>query len=270
MRIAIWKTGHEIADTVADAIREGIPNAEVLYTGSGYKSADAHIGYGILRGTADIFRRSTKDGKPWLHVDRGYFSPGHYDGYYRISLCGTQQTSELDLIEPDYEVFERCGIKWETPTPLRPDAHTLIVPPTGYVADFFSECDWLASTEYNDGSRQIIRLKSDIVPLAEHLTNCLRVITFNSTVALEALRRGIPVYSDPNHSLVGAFQKTLDTPLHLDIESRAKLFAVAGRLQLTLQQMRDGELWPLLQMLLKCSSVGTDVKQSPPMSAPTV
>lgn len=280
MKICVWKTGHEIADTIALAVKEGLgEQAKILHCSAGFKSADAHIGYGILRGTQDIFARCTQENIPFFNIDRGYFNPGHFEGYYRISLCGTQQTIGLDKIKPDYERFKQLRIKFQDPYRINGQAHTLIVPPTDYACDFFKvdkekSLIGLLDSEAVFKHPYIIRHKGDKTPLEHHLTNCLRVVTFNSSIGWEALRRGIPVYSDPNHSIIGAYQKMFDKPLHLDLLNIYKLFAVMSSLQFTLSEIKSGMLCPMLEKLLKIHqsqhiSDGTAVNQSVAMSLPT-
>lgn len=251
----ILRTGHIIADTVASALEEG------LY---GYNPTIGSVGYGILRGTAQSFRGCDKDKIPWFNIDRGYFKPGHYDGYYRVSMCGTQQTN-LRNFEPDYARLEALGISFPKPCSINSNPHTLIVPPTDAVSAFFN-IKWKTPI-YND-SAVIVREKGCLRPLQEDLNNCLRVVTFNSSIGWEALRQGIPVYSDPDHSIVGAYQKTLDKPLHLDYKERIKLFAIMAGLQLTLQEIRDGKICQLLEKLMSLSD-GTQENKSLPMSQPT-
>lgn len=254
MKIAIWKTGHPIADTVADALKMGMPNADTFYTGTGYKSADAHIGYGILRGMEAIIRGSAEKNVPCFILDRGYFSPSHYDGYYRISLCGTQQTIGLDRLEPDYERLDKLGIVFPDPYRINSEAHTLVIPPTDYVCSFFDLGRWEEYALDNFPNSKIrIRHKGGVRSLEEDLTNCLRVVTFNSSIGWEAIRRGIPVYSDQDHSIVGAYQKlrkTDDRPLHLDLKARRELFAIMSGLQMTLEEIRSGKICTLMEKLL--------------------
>lgn len=282
MKIAIWKTGHEIADTVADALKEGL-NGRIHYTdeikdierihrecdecGCLMCQYDIHIGYGILRGASEIFRLCDSVKKAWINVDRGYFQPGHYNGHYRLSLCGTQQTIGLDKLEPDYERFAKLGIEFPEPYRINADAHTLVIPPTDYAARFFGIDNWQIP-EFSD-SPCIIRKKGDVTPLGDHLTNCLRVVTFNSSIGWEALKRGIPVYSDPDHSIIGAYQKlrkTDDTSLHLDIKARRELFAIMSGLQMTLEEIRSGKICTLMEKLLSLfpsSLAGIPGNQSP-------
>lgn len=252
MKIAVWHTGHEIADTVALALKDGL-NADMFHTSQCNPSIineyDAHIGYGILRGTEVVFKESEKASLPWFNVDRGYFKASHYDGYYRISLRGTQQ-ADLEKVIADYS---RCQILLEQPQRINEQAHTLICPPTPYVAKFFgvNQHEWMTNLYNKFGNiKYVLRCKGEHIPVDEQLTNCLRVVTFNSSVGWEALRRGIPVYSDENHSIVGAYQKSIVKPLHLDYKSISELFAMMSSLQLTLAEIKSGELCNLLKMLL--------------------
>ncbi len=286
MRIAIWKTGHEIADAVADALKGGCYDKEVssiLYDGigdaditRGIEAHDVHIGYGILRGTGDIFRRCDSLNKPWFNLDRGYFGPGHYGGYYRISLCGTQQTTGLDKLEPDYESLDRLRIVFPDPYRINSEAHTLIVPPTDYVRSFFDLGRWEEYALDNFPNSKIrVRHKGGVRTLDDDLTNCLRVVTFNSSIGWEALRRGIPVYSDSNHSIIGAYQKlrkTDDRPLHLDLKARRELFAIMSGLQMTLEEIRSGKICTLMEKLLSLfpsSLAGIPGNQLPATLHPT-
>lgn len=274
MRIAVWKTGHEIADTVADAVAAGIPGAEVWHTGfiksdpfsfiKLLRRYDAHIGYGIKRGMDKVFRECDRQGLPWFNIDRGYFNPNHYDGYYRVSLCGTQQTIGLDKLESDGERFEALGIEIGQCQYYKD--YVLVIPPTDLVKEFFRLKDWGLPDSFQCQRGIIWRNKDDKIPLASHLGMCGRVLTFNSSVGWEALRLGIPVGSDEVHSIVGAWRKVIDKPLHLDIESRQKLFAIMGDLQMTLQEIRNGHLCTLLPKLLKLHNPSQSISAGIPVS----
>lgn len=262
MRIAVWKTGHEIADTVADAIAKGLTNATIYHTdkiknaqqihdrrnnkcGCVICSADVHIGYGILRGTAEVFRLCDIFKKLWFNIDRGYFKPFHFDGYYRISLCGTQQTLFLDKLETDCKRFDTLGISINDYEPTV-NGHILACPPTEHVVEFFGR----EIFEHVIHGPSRIRNKGCNRSLEEDFNNCRSVLTFNSSVGWEALRRGIQVNSDPIHSIVGSWQKMIDKPIHLDFNERHKLFGVMGDLQMTLEEIRNGHLCPLIEKMV--------------------
>lgn len=254
MKIAVWHTGHAISAVVADAIYRGLILNKLaceIRTLEGYNGgiitsdADVHICYGILRNADRLFRACDNAKKPWVHIDKGYWKPGHYDGYYRISLNGTQQTFWLDKIEPDYDRWNGLGIDIVSDARQRENYKPLVCPPTNYVTDFFDQ--WTTSF---DECEFYWRDKTSCVPLQNELDYCSRVVTFNSSVGWEALRQGIPVVSDPIHSIVGAFEKTLDGTQLLDLDNRRKLFAIMSKLQLTLEEIKAGKLWPLIQELL--------------------
>lgn len=258
MKICVWRTRHEIADTVANAINDGSQNRD-LYLDTDEilpDEADVHIGYGILRGMDNVFRVCQKAGKPFIHIDRGYWKPGHYDGYYRVSLNGTQQTFGFDKLEPDYERWDKLGIDV---LPRHVGEHrTLVCPPTQHVQDFFNR----TLNGVIPGDRSTIRPKGSEDPIDWKKYDLL--YTFNSSVGWEALRQGIEVVSDPTHSIVGAYQNLFDKPLHVDVEARRKLFAIMANLQLTLEEMRSGKLWMLVEKLVNLytsTSAGIVVKE---------
>lgn len=270
MKIAVWRTDHEIADTVANAICDGLSDHILIstrnLTESDIKYYDIHIGYGILRGMTEVYRAAKAAGKPWICLDRGYWKPGHYNGYYRVSLNGTQQTTGLANLQPDYDRWDALGL--EMLPYLERNGNALICTPTKPVANFFmnlgaGEDFQLSVCEASAfGSKPIIyRPKECDRPLQEDLDKCSKVITFNSSVGWEALRQGIPVISDQVHSFVGAYQKQVDNMSQLTIDSRHRMFAVMAGLQLTLAEIKKGKLWPLLQKLIQSSSDGTTGKQ---------
>lgn len=260
MKIAVWKTNHPIADTVAEAVYEGRSGeyeCERLHTkdlGSTDLTAyDLHLSYGILRGSGDVFRQCQRNNIPWVNLDRGYFLPGHYSGFYRISLNGTQQTFGLDKLEPDYARWDALGIEIDAGH-VECSGYNIICPPTIHAANFFGITDdeqwnYEAKHELIEANEKFfIRYKSDDHPIDYKKLKSL--ITFNSSVGWEALRQGIEVVSDPTHSILGAYDKLMDKGWQLDYEARKKFFAIQASLQMTLAEMKQGSLWPLLQKLL--------------------
>lgn len=253
MKICIWRTGHEIADTVADAVNEAVPADKLfldLDTDEVFPlEADVHIGYGILRDMDTVWRECERHNKPYFIVDRGYWKPGHYDGYYRVSLCGTQQTSGWP--EPDYARWDTLGLEIE---PYRErSGYTLVCPPTAHVDEFF-DVKWWCEPKPN----MLYRPKDCKRSLEDDLAGASRVSTFNSSVAWEALRRGIPMQSDSEYSMLGAWirAKNLDN-IAAVMDSRRELFATQAAMQMTLEEMRRGRLFPLIQKLLPARNLST-------------
>lgn len=250
MKIAVYETSHEIADRVARSLARGLNSYLIGKSTDPFPYADIHIAYGILRGTADIFKKANC----WFNVDRGYWRPSHYDGYYRISLRETQQTKFWP--EPDYERYKRLGIDiapWRGPSPNKP---VLVIPPTTAVKEFYNLKNW-------KHPRGIVRTKSDSTNKI-NFQDYSYVYTFNSSVGWQALAAGIPCISDATHSMVGSWFSTLSTTscdLSLDelanaqYLEREKLFAVMSSLQLTLEEIEQGKLWPLMSSLISTSAL---------------
>lgn len=261
MKIAIWKTGHQIADTVADELAIGF-DAKIRNVNEGNLcDENVDIGYGILRGMGELFRQDDICGDDWFNIDRGYFNPGHFDGYYRISYKGTQAKWHEGIPQSDecveLEDWEGGGGKI-----------ILVCPPTEAVCGFFNiEIDrWLASIRklyrpiclgsYLNGWR--VRSKDDDKPIDWNEVGV--VITFNSSVGWQALQRGIPCISDTEHSIVGSYYKYELDKLGLDYSfenvmkiPREPLFKSMLAHQFTLNELRAGKAWDLINHYLKKS-----------------
>lgn len=242
MRIAVWKTGHEIADTVADACLAGLADSEDCTIPPSYKFnaiGEVNVAYGILRGCTELFRESDRLGKPWVHLDRGYFNPRHFDGKYRISLRGTQQTSNWPEGECTVPLAPWRGFDESKPV--------LVVPPTDPVFGFFNHTYWW----YPSGS--VIRKKGFLDKV--DFMDFNYVHTFNSSLGWQALQAGIPCVSDPTHSMVGSWYHNISLAdlSEAQYADRNKLFGSMEQLQLTLTEIREGKLWPLMEKLLECA-----------------
>lgn len=272
MSIAIYSTGHEIADTVAEALCAGMKNTRAYHIGgrSPLPFADVHIGYGILRGTGDVFKGCESIGQPWFNVDRGYFNPGHYDGYYRISYRGTQAKWHDGIPRKPWAAKLEAW-RWDANKPI------LVCPPTKAVTDFFGVRDWIERLPPLSGTLDLrVREKGDTTPL--DLDGYRAVITFNSSVGWQALQRGIPVISDPHHSIIGShfshhgIHSLTDFSRNMR-DTRIELFEAMNAHQFTLDEIKRGEAWELithyLQSHTKSTSATTAASQSAPMFVPT-
>lgn len=254
MKIAVWHTSHEIADTVADAIHEGL-NADIRYTSSrsdiqSIALYDAHVAYGVLRGCDVVFKDAARCRIPYFHLDRGYTNPGHFYGNYRISLNGTQQVR----FWPDPIAHTIPLQPWRGFDENKP---VLVCPPTGVVAEFFG----IAGKLWPYPSKSVLRHKGDQSKI--NFQDYNYVHTFNSSLGWQAIASGIPCVSDPTFSMVGSFFKnislaSLSEKQYLD---RERLFGTMSSLQMTLKNMRDGKIWPLLSNLL---SMSASIAANPP------
>ena len=149
MKIAVWRTGHEISDTVAKSLIS-LKDSSLFHTSELTEdiiaSHDCHIGYGILRGMDSVFRMCDTLGKPWFNVDRGYFAPGHYDGYYRVSLGCTQYVGgNIAKVIASGVGTGRFNLQFYEWKGLDANKSLLICPPTPHVCKFFGidESEWI-------------------------------------------------------------------------------------------------------------------------------
>lgn len=224
----LHKTGHPIADTVSDLIGE-LPDGD-------YRAA-----YGILR--HNLFSGSTA----WFEVDRGFWGAIHFSGLYRLSFRSTQpryhengprKPHGLDL-EP-----------WRSQT-----GPALICPPTSHVSQFFAidQTQWLMNAIRQANGPYIVRYKGSESPV--EWDSISKVITFNSTIAIQALVKGIPVISDPIHSTVGSFTSEIKM---FDKYNRNVLFEFISAHLFKLDDKRT--IWNLIEYYLSTSD-GTQEKQ---------
>lgn len=254
----IWRTGHPINEEVTRALRIGSLRLSDTHEGFTVLHVDerkkdlpinASIAYGILRGTGDIFHACDTDRKEWWEVDRGYFKPKHYDGYYRISLQGTRARYVPEVADclPD-DRWNALGINL-APWRSADKGCILLVPPTEPVAEFygFDRNQWIneytAKLRDKTDRRIVLREKDTTVPLQYALADCYCVVTYNSNVALEALIRGVPAIGGNceikhwNGFGVHNINDDLRRP------DRLKLFRFLSYCQFTLEEFNTGYAW---------------------------
>lgn len=230
--VTLFRTGHDINERVCDALAKGFAGDDIAAT------------YGVLRG-AGAWAKAQK--KPTLLLDRGYFKPGHFDGYYRLAWQGTQAMFESGSGPMRWDSLHLPLEEWKPR-----GTHALICPPTQPVAEFYglnrhgvAWGEWMGNQAVVACKGEFvvtIRTKDCTIPLENHLKDCACVVTFNSGVGWEALRRGIPVISDVRHSTVGSFLGTAIADLGKPMQGvdRRALFSFMANRQFTLQEIENG------------------------------
>ncbi len=248
MRVTIWVTEHQISQRVGSSLKLGLKDDAVLatpiqYSDENINATDVHIGYGILRGMAEVYRRVEHAGKHWFNIDLGYFDPGHFEGQYRIAYKGTQNTFDARIQSdhcPDMDPWREGG------------QFALICPPTEHTTRFFNvnEATWLDQATAHAtqlGLTPKIRRKGDTEHLDDAFATAGAVLAFNSSVAWKALQLGIPAFSDVEHSVVGSWHGTIQSIDELKKLSRESLFRFMCANQLSLLDIQQGKLLPILK-----------------------
>ena len=95
-----------------------------------------------------------------------------------------------------------------------------------------------------------IRRKGDTEHLDDAFATAGAVIAFNSSVAWKALQLGIPSFSDVNHSTLGSWHGDVQTIEGLKKLSRESLFRFMCANQLSLLDIQQGKLLPMLKRSL--------------------
>jgi hypothetical protein len=248
-RITVWVSDRAISRRVGIALAAGLKHDAVpAFAASATKEQIAatpvHIGYGILDGMDQVTRLAEEAGKHWFIADLGYFGPGHFDGNYRIAYRGTQSLFDAKITASDAPVPEPW---WTTEGPA------LLCPPTEHACRFFSvkEEAWIEeATAFakNLGLAAKLRRKGDKEELDTALENSACVITFNSAVGWRTLAKGIPAFSDVTHSTVGSWHgKNVNNLESLKKLSRESLFGFMKASQLSLLEIQEGKLYPILK-----------------------
>ncbi len=247
MRVTIWVTNHPFSQRVAMSLKLGLKDDGVLATSLNYTddtitATDVHIGYGVRRGMDEVYRRIGDAGRHWFNVDLGYFGASHFDGTYRIAYRGTQNKFDPLMqseICPDIHPWKSSG------------EVALICPPTESAAGFFNvnEAQWLEDAQAHAAQLGLpakIRYKGDLEKLEDALAVSGAVIAFNSSVAWQALRLGIPAFSNVNHSTLGSWHGDIWTIEGVKQLDRERLFRFMCANQLSLLDIQQGQLIPML------------------------
>lgn len=256
MRVTIWVTEHPYSQRIATSLKlgfkdDGVVAATLQYNDDTINATDVHIGYGILRGMGEVYRRIGMAGKHWFNIDLGYFGAAHFDGTYRIAYKGTQNKFDTHIQS------EACPeiLPWKNSGGKTDGEFALICPPTQFAAEFFGidEARWLEQAEAHANQLGLtikIRRKDDPEKLDDAFASAGAVITFNSSVGWKALQLGIPTFSDVTHSTLGSWHGDVKSVDGLKQLNRESLFRFMVANQLTLLDMQQGKLLPMLKRTL--------------------
>lgn len=215
--------------------------------------------FGILRGSGDMMKRANS----YYFADHAYFNAGHDQNpaWYRITKNAHVNSAFTDCPKVRYEQYFHKNLK-----PWRTSGSKIVVcPPTGAVEWYFDSQDWLEAsikTLQQHTDREIVVRdkpmnpqvleKNGITtlsgfnknkqqkPLAEDLADAWAVVTFNSSVAIDAVCEGIPVFCGAECSAYQVAEQDLskiETPRY--VEREPWLWHLSYN-QFTLEEMRSG------------------------------
>ena len=152
--------------------------------------------YGCLRGLLPTLKQAQAEGRTWWYMDNGYFRPGHFDGYYRVTRNALQHDGTG---KASSERWDRLGLNiapWQ-----KSGRHILVCPPSQKFGELlgFSAAAWLQTTlktlkRYTDREIRVRAKKGNATPLDADLKDCHAVVAHSSNAAVLALLAGVPVF----------------------------------------------------------------------------
>lgn len=250
---SLWETSHPINQKVMQSFKYGM----ALISEYGdyplkhidrWKGERNNISYGILRGTEKIFKASNE----YWEIDRGYFHPGHFEGYYRISRNGTRAkyNDAIARALPN-DRLEALNLKIK-PWQDNPKGYVLVCPPTELVREFFDVPeDWVGMVKQRFPNHRLVLRGKDAsqIHLRDALKGAYCVVTYNSNVAIEALMEGVPVVADSPDIIAWLDATEKACP------DRELLFRFLSYCQFTLAEIQTGKPWQICQSIQKYGEV---------------
>ena len=237
----LWYTDNPLSCMVMSAIAEGNPSAVARHIKDFKKVIDnpsaGDVFYGILRGCGTAMRICNWIGANYYYIDNGYFEAEYVNQSMLKNMDGKFRVVKNDMIE-----------LYQGPRPMyEADVKRicLLVPPSPYTANFYDTTpeDFVQETAqhlFRHGVSVIVRDKSSESPLEDQLGQCGFVVSFNSMISMEAIKRDIPAYDARGifRNIYDIFQNDFRPHLTTTYHELQKFYEPK---QFTLEQFRNGE-----------------------------
>ena len=248
----VYHTGHIYSDTICKAFAEGCGGALVspapLLPGSVAM-------YGCLRGLLPTLKQAQAEGRTWWYMDNGYFRPGHFHGYYRVTRNAFQHDGTG---KASSKRWERLGLNiapWQ-----KGGRRILVCPPSQKFGELlgFNAAAWLQAMlntlkRHTDREIRVRAKKGNATPLDADLKDCHAVVAHSSNAAVLALLAGVPVFCTAPcaaHRMGGADVSKIEMPVYP--EDREQWAWNLADHQFNLEEMRQGLCWEMLQEEIEC------------------
>jgi hypothetical protein len=211
-------------------------------------SFEAVATYGILRGSAEVIKHAMATGKDYYWIDHAYID--RVATYHRLSADSMFRITKNN--HQNVNMVERPCDRWDK---MFSHNHTveewkesnreiMICPPSRYMVGYFGISNWTGKTlhelrKHDTTKRMFIREKT----AARHpirWDNLHAIVGFNTSLMVESLIRGIPVYAGP-YSIC-----RIASPDHLDIKrpwknDRQPFLNHVAYSQFSLNEIRNGQ-----------------------------
>lgn len=211
--------------------------------------------YGLSKFTVTVHRAASERGYDWYYIDNGYFRPGHYDGYYRVTKNAAQHDGSGKASPARWDSLGLTIEPWK-----RDGRHVLVIGQSRTYFDLrgMRGGNWLWDTLAAIGNATdrpiVVRPKPTMRtlrkrPVATDLEDAWCVVAHTSNVAVEAVQAGVPVFVTGDCAAASMSETDLakiETPVYPDREQWAWNLAAN---QWTLDEFRTGKCWRDLQSL---------------------
>lgn len=213
---------------------------------------------GLLRGNAHILETAISKNINFYYVDHAYFNASYkYPNWMRIVKNGFSQNTILPV--SDDRLFTNFNIKFQDYS-FRDKKNIVVLPPSNTFARVFKATDWETKTiealkKHTDRPIVVRKKNSPVMDdlminvvgkeiynyedtIEEVLNDAYCVVTFNSSLALRALEKGIPVICD-KYCPAFPLSHTIEEIENLKEKDRIPLFSSLAHGQYTLEEISN-------------------------------
>lgn len=213
---------------------------------------DPFVVWGQAWLTLRIVPRAKEQGRPFWHVDNGYFRPGRgmASGYYRMTY---NSMSPILLDDVDHHRPTEVGAELSPWRKNRGRDVLLALPGKDFGRAIGIDVPaWISTIERRlrdvTSRRIIVRPKDSLTPLGQDLARAHCLVTHSSNVAVDAVMAGVPVFVAPTSPAapVGRTDLDIENPIMPD---RRHWFASLMMQQFTIAEMRSGYAWEIMNLV---------------------
>jgi hypothetical protein len=242
-----YSSGHIHSVTICRAFAEG--GGHQIVTMPAPLQPGAAFFYGQLRGLKPLLDEAIAEKREWYYADNGYFRPGHYHGYYRITRNAFQHDGSGAASAQRWERLGKPLLPWR-----RSGSGVLVCSPGATFASLhgFDSAQWvretIATLKAHTDRPIVVREKPNKGQrgrgLLEELKDCHALVTHSSNSAVEALLFGVPVFCTAPCAASAMAEKDLtrvESPARP--EGREQWAWNLAANQWTLTEMKNGIAW---------------------------
>lgn len=271
-RITVYESSGGVKNTVVKRIASacGFPyKTQQDFLSKGLEG-DIVICAGILGVGGAAIKEAQRQGKTFIYLDYGYFNDSRKGRWWRVHVNSFHAKTWHDYNKGPRRAWRKYDRIAQGPFHpyTKSGNHILVCPPTPAVTEYFGQHDWLDKTLEelkSHTSRPIkVRYKPSVVgvrweqgmlfnsgetiktpadTIDQDFKNCWAMVTYNSAMFVDALRRGVPVFSGDAcaaHLLENTDLAGIEHPIY---KNQAPLFWSLAEQQFTVSEMMQPETW---------------------------